>query len=264
MNDVKWIKLTTDMFDNRKIKHLRKLPDGNNCVLIWVMLLTLAGRCNANGMIFLTETFPYSPKMLADELDFEENTVKMALVSFEALGMIERVDDFIKISGWDEYQSVDKLSAIREYNRLAKQKQRAKQKQLTHVKDMSLTCQTIEKEIEKEIEKDIKTQDCTHSAENEQTLEEKFAVFWAAYPKHKGKQDAVKAFNKLNPTEALLKDILKAVEAQKSTRTWQKDNGEFIPYPATWLRGRRWEDEEGGEQIDAFSKLRAMATEGQV
>ena len=75
MAEVKWVKLTTDMFDNRKVKHLRKLPDGNNIVLIWVMLLTMAGRCNSGGMIFLTENIPYTPKMLADELDFEENTV---------------------------------------------------------------------------------------------------------------------------------------------------------------------------------------------
>jgi hypothetical protein len=82
MAEVKWIKLTTDMFDNRKIKHLRKLPEGNSIVLIWVMLLTMAGRCNASGMIFLTENIPYTPKMLADELGFEENTVKLALEAY--------------------------------------------------------------------------------------------------------------------------------------------------------------------------------------
>lgn len=49
MADVKWIKITTDMFSNRKIKHLRKLPEGNSIVLIWVMLLTMAGRCNSGG-----------------------------------------------------------------------------------------------------------------------------------------------------------------------------------------------------------------------
>lgn len=43
MADVKWIKITTDMFSNRKIKHLRKLPEGNSIVLIWVMLLTWQG-----------------------------------------------------------------------------------------------------------------------------------------------------------------------------------------------------------------------------
>ena len=160
MADVKWIKITTDMFDNRKIKHLRKLPDGNNCVLIWVMLLTMAGRCNANGMIFLTETFPYSTKMLADELDFEENTVKMALATFELMGMIEKVGDFISIKGWNEYQNVDRLTEIREYNRLAQQKSRAKKKLLANVNDMSMTSQSchetdIDKEVDKEVEKEV-------------------------------------------------------------------------------------------------------------
>ena len=85
MAEVKWVKLTTDMFDNRKIKHLRRLPEGNNIVLIWVMLLTMAGRCNSGGMIFLTENIPYTPKMLADELDFEEATVTLALKALEQL-----------------------------------------------------------------------------------------------------------------------------------------------------------------------------------
>ena len=53
MADVKWIKISTYMFDNRKIKHLRRLPDGDNIVLIWVMLLTIAGRCNANGRVYI-------------------------------------------------------------------------------------------------------------------------------------------------------------------------------------------------------------------
>ena len=88
MAEIKWIKMTTDMFDNRKIKHLRKLPDGNSIVLIWVMLLTMAGRCNSGGMIFLTENIPYTPKMLADELGFEENTVQLALKALEQLNMV--------------------------------------------------------------------------------------------------------------------------------------------------------------------------------
>ncbi len=93
MADVKWIKITTDMFDNRKIKHLRRLPDGNSIVLIWVMLLTLAGRCNSGGMIFLTENIPYTPKMLADELDFEESTVQLALQALEQLCMLVQQGD---------------------------------------------------------------------------------------------------------------------------------------------------------------------------
>ena len=157
MADVKWVKLTTDMFDNRKIKHLRKLPDGNNIVLIWVMLLTMAGRCNSGGMIFLTENITYTPKMLADELDFEENTVILALQALENLNMIITDNGFFTIAGWEEYQNTDRLTEIREYNRLAKQKSRAKKKLLADVNDRSMTsqcCQGIEEEKEEDKEKD--------------------------------------------------------------------------------------------------------------
>ena len=157
MAEIKWVKLTTDMFDNRKIKHLRKLPEGNNIVLIWVMLLTMAGRCNSGGMIFLTENIPYTPKMLADELDFEENTVALALRALERLDMIVTENGFFTIAGWEEYQNVDRLAEIREYNRLAKQKSRSKQKQLHDVNDMSMTsqsCHDTELDVDKEQEKD--------------------------------------------------------------------------------------------------------------
>ncbi len=163
MAEIKWIKLTTDMFDNRKIKHLRRLPDGNNIVLIWVMLLTMAGRCNSNGMIFLTENIPYTPKMLADELDFEENTVQLALGALEQLNMIVTDNGFFSIAGWEEYQSTDRLNEIREYNRIAKQKSRAKQKVLTSVNDKSMTSQRCQEiDIDKEEDNRIENKDIRH------------------------------------------------------------------------------------------------------
>ena len=153
-SDVKWIKITTDMFDNRKIKHLRRLPDGNNIVLIWVMLLTMAGRCNAGGMIFLTENIAYTPKMLADELGFEENTVRLALEALEQFNMVVTDTACLRIAGWEEYQNVDRLAEIREYNRLAQQKSREKRKLLQAVNDMSMTSQSCH-DTDKEKEIDI-------------------------------------------------------------------------------------------------------------
>lgn len=130
MASVRWVKLMTDMFDNRKIKHLRHLPEGNNIVLIWVMLLTMAGRCNAGGMIFLTENIPYTPKMLADELGFEENTVRMALKALEEFNMITTDHAHFSIAGWDEYQNIEGMDKIREQNRLRQKRWYEKQKAL--------------------------------------------------------------------------------------------------------------------------------------
>jgi predicted phage replisome organizer len=154
MAEVKWVKLTTDMFDNRKIRYLRRLPEGNNIVLIWVMLLTMAGRCNSGGMIFLTENVPYTPKMLADELDFEENTVLLALDALERLDMILTDNGVFAIAGWEEYQNVDKLAEIREQNRIRQKKWYDKQKLLNEPNVRSNADLTLPNALEEEIEKD--------------------------------------------------------------------------------------------------------------
>ena len=157
MAEVKWIKLTTDMFDNRKIKHLRRLPDGNNVVLIWVMLLTMAGRCNSNGMIFLTENIPYTPKMLADELDFEENTVQLALQSLEQFNMIVTDGRYLTIAGWEEYQNIEGMDRIREQTRKRVAKYKEKQKLLKGNVTGNVTVtqgNATDIEEDKEIEKD--------------------------------------------------------------------------------------------------------------
>lgn len=169
MADVKWIKLTTDMFDNRKIKHLRRLPDGNNIVLLWIMLLTMAGRCNAGGMIFLTENIPYTPKMLADELDFEENTVILGLQVLEQLNMVVTKNNCFTIAGWEEYQNTDKLADMREQNRLRqakfKQKQKALQSNVTVTLPVTLgNAVDIDKDIEREKELELDNNNSTPTA----------------------------------------------------------------------------------------------------
>lgn len=169
MAEVKWVKLTTDMFDNRKIKHLRRLPEGNNIVLIWVMLLTMAGRCNSGGMIFLTENIPYTPKMLADELDFEENTVVLALQALEQLDMIVTDNGFFTIAGWEEYQNIEGMEKIREQTRKRVAKCREK-KLLTQgnvTSNATVTqCNAIEEEKE-EGEKEEEFHSIIHSRETE-------------------------------------------------------------------------------------------------
>ena len=75
------------------------------------------------------------------------------------------------------------------------------------------------------------------------TMEERFSRFWAIYPKKRSKQAALTAWKKLKPDEAFKQKIIAAVQKQKQWPEWQKDNGQYIPYPATWLNQRRWEDE---------------------
>lgn len=70
-----------------------------------------------------------------------------------------------------------------------------------------------------------------------------FERFWSVYPKKVAKGNAIKAWKKLKIDSNLLDLILKAISQQKTSEAWTKDKGQFIPYPATWLNDRRWEDE---------------------
>jgi hypothetical protein len=70
-----------------------------------------------------------------------------------------------------------------------------------------------------------------------------FEAFWVAYPKKKSRSSAERVWRKAAPSPELCQRILDAIAAQRKSPEWLKDDGQFIPYPATWLNGQRWEDE---------------------
>lgn len=161
MAEIKWIKIATEIFDNRKIKVIEALPEGDSIIVIWFKLLCLAGNVNDNGMVYFTQEIPYTEQMLATQFNRPLATVQLALQTFEKFGMVEVVDDILKISNWAKYQNLDKMNEIREYNRLAQQKHRALLKEAKmdvndNVNDKSLTSQpkNKNKDIDIEIEKE--------------------------------------------------------------------------------------------------------------
>lgn len=183
MGEVKWVKVSIDMFDNRKIKYLRGLPEGNNIVLIWVMLLTLAGRCNSNGYIFLTENIPYTPAMLANELGFPESTILVAMKALESMGMISRNEEnTLLIPGWEEHQNVAALEQIRASNR--KRQARYREQAKIEAVDQETPPTVDEKQEEHEEPEEPKP-----SKKEEETKEAKilFERLWSLYPNKKGK-----------------------------------------------------------------------------
>ena len=117
MADVKWIKLAVDMFDNRKIRQIETLPDGDGIIVIWVKLLCLAGITNDGGLVYFTRDIPYTEQMLANYFQRPIALVQMALRVFQQFGMIDLVDDIIMVSGWEKYQSLDRLERIQAQNR---------------------------------------------------------------------------------------------------------------------------------------------------
>lgn len=160
MSDIKWIKLSTSMFDDEKIKLIEQMPDADTILVVWMKLLTQAGKTNASGYIFLNENIPYTDEMLSTIFNRPLSTIRLALKTFEDLGMIG-IDDrsFISITNWSKHQSVDRLAEIREKNRLRQAKYRDKKKlespkEKSNVTVTSRNALDIELELEEELDKE--------------------------------------------------------------------------------------------------------------
>ena len=140
MNGVSWIKLDVHLFSHPKIRHVSRLPFGDKAVLIWIFLLTIAGQCNEDGKIYLAPGTPYTSTDLALEFGVDEVLIDEIIALFLRLKMLVRENDgVLTVCNWSKYQSVDRLAEIREYNRLAKQRERERKKE--DVIDKSLTSQ---------------------------------------------------------------------------------------------------------------------------
>lgn len=124
MEEVKWIRLSTGLFDNRKIRQIEQLPDGDTIIIIWLKLLILAGEVNDGGLVYFTRDIPFTEQLLSTEFGRPLPVVQLALKTFVSFGMIEIVDELIRVTNWERYQSVEGLERIREQNRIRKQRQR--------------------------------------------------------------------------------------------------------------------------------------------
>lgn len=161
MAEIKWIKLDTAMFDNRKIKQIRTLPEGDSLVVIWLQLMCLAGTVNDLGKVYFTDEIPYTDQMMATAFDEPLTTVQLALTTFQKFGMIEVIDDIIYIRNWEKYQAVEGMEKVREQTRQRVANYRQKQKQLTC--NVTVTPRNAtDKEEEKEVDKELEKEDLLH------------------------------------------------------------------------------------------------------
>ena len=131
MADVKWIKITTDVFDDEKILLIESLPEADSIIVIWFKLLCLAGKQNNSGVFLMGDKIAYTDKMLATIFRRKESTVQLALQTFEQFGMIELIDGVITIPNWGKHQSLDQLESKKQYMKNYMREYRNKQKALT-------------------------------------------------------------------------------------------------------------------------------------
>ena len=169
MADVKWIKITTDIFDDEKILMIESMPSADSIIVIWLKLLTFAGKQNNDGVFLMSNRIAYTDEMLACIFRRDVNLVRLALKTFEQFGMIEIIEKVITIPNWNKHQTLDAYEKKKERDRLYQSERRAKQRLLaagsseessdsktTQSSDIVISEEDKELEKEKEKERDIK------------------------------------------------------------------------------------------------------------
>ena len=128
MAEIKWIKIKTDIFSDEKVLLIEQMPDADSLLVIWFKLLCMAGKENNYGVFLMRNRMPYTEEMLATIFRRPLNTVRLALSTFEAFGMIDIEDDIISIPNWEKHQNIEGMERIREQTRKRVAKHREKQK----------------------------------------------------------------------------------------------------------------------------------------
>ena len=148
MSEVKWIKITTDIFNDEKITLIETMPDSDTLIVIWFKLLALAGKSNNGGLVMISDKVPYTKEMLSAIFRRKQTVIELALITFEQFGMIELIDNTILISNWEKHQNTKGLDAIKEKNRIRQQRYRDNKKLLIETKE-------VDKELDIDIEENV-------------------------------------------------------------------------------------------------------------
>ena len=146
-------KVDADIFDNKKMKIIRSMRNGDCMALIWFFLLSLARQQNDNGYIYATEGVAYTAKTLAACGGFRPKVTETALGLFQEYNMIDVEENgYIYIVGWAEHQNTEALAKLKDHDsakeknrqRVAKYRQKQKQSNVTdcnaECNDKNITC----------------------------------------------------------------------------------------------------------------------------
>ena len=155
MAEIKWIKLNVDMFDDEKIKIIQSMPEGDSLLVIWIKLITLAGKTNDSGYIYIADNIPYTEEMLSVIMNKPLPTIRLAIDTFTKLQMVEADTKGIYLVNFEKHQSIDKMAKIKEQTRKRVAAHRERQRLLASNEECNATVtQCNATDIEEDIDKD--------------------------------------------------------------------------------------------------------------
>jgi len=241
--NIKWLKLHIDIFSDEKIKLIRKYPDGDRILVIWIWLLTMAMKSTKKGIIQLADGMPYTDNDLSAIMEIEIKTIQLAMELFQRFNMISITEGgMIEIINFRKHQSIAEIEYKQEKNRQKVANFRERQKQLKQMNDVTVTEVTVtDREEKRRIEKNREEK---NREDNTCVLDQDFLDFWTLYDKKLNQKQCIKLWSKLTKAE---KETIAVhlPEYVKSTPDKQ-----FRKHPATYLNQKSFND----EIVQPFSK----------
>ena len=257
-----WLQLREDFFDEDAIDWLEEQPNGKEYSLFYLKLCLKSLR--TNGVLIRrvgNMLVPYDHVKLGELTKTPSDTVMVAMQLLLKIGLVRTLEN-----GELYMTQVENMIGSQSKSAFKKQQQRlhAKSKLLLDGGHEEDTCPpNIEKEIEQEQEKELEIElekkkkikkdkaEATplpaNAGEVGQVLtfeEQAFNEFWSIYPKKVNKKGAFKSFKAIKNLKTELPLILDAVQRFKVSKAWQKENGQYIPYPQTFINQERWKDQQ--------------------
>ena len=265
---MEWIKLSTDIFDDEKIKIIMAEKRGNELVLCWIKLLCLAGKQENMG-VFSINGKALTAEQIATVTGTEKGLMNRAVDAFVEYGMLLNDNGFLSIPKWEAHQDIEKAeehrAAAARRQAAFRQRQKSRHSNVTSNVTDNVTA-TDEKrysnaaEEEKELRNNINIVSLEREKELYETESERarartrddnscdlgyfgFESFWAAYPKHEAEDAARHEWLKILPSAELSREIIASVKAWRNSDEWKREDGRFIPRAAKWLSEHRWKDQ---------------------
>lgn len=257
-----WLQLREDFFDEDAIDWLEEQPNGKEYSLFYLKLCLKSLR--TNGVLIRrvgNMLVPYDHVKLGELTKTNPDTVMVAMQLLIKIGLVRTLEN-----GELYLTQVENMIGSQSKSAFKKQQQRlnSKSKLLLGGGQKGDKCPPdIEKEQEQDIEQDIELEieQETIPAKAEGGVkvltyeEQAFNEFWSIYPKKVNKKGCFKSFKSIKHLKEELPLILDAVERFKQSKSWLKDNGQYIPYPQTFLNQERWKDQQEATRDDQLKTI---------
>ena len=263
-----WLQLKEDFFDEDAIDWLEEQPNGKEYSLFYLKLCLKSLR--TNGVLIRrvgNMLVPYDHVKLGELTKTNPDTVMVAMNLLISIGLVQKLEN-----GELYITQVEHMIGSQSKSAFKKQQQRLTRKSTYLIeggqegdkcppkieleKDKEIELE-LEEEEEIEIKKEVKplapngvvyTPQKNNKSKTDTTIlsyeEQAFNEFWQAYPRKVNKKGSFAAFMKIKNIKSEMPLIMEALDRFKNSKEWQKDKGQYIPYPTTFINQERWKDEQ--------------------